>query len=73
MASMSLLAPGLTAIPINNESEIARAIDLANNNRNVVRVIVGNETILRQDVTVEELTAYLDRVRDHRKAACQYR
>ena len=48
---------------INNETEIARAIDLANNNRNVVRVIVGNEAILRQDITIESLVAHLDRVR----------
>jgi exo-beta-1,3-glucanase (GH17 family)/cellulose synthase/poly-beta-1,6-N-acetylglucosamine synthase-like glycosyltransferase len=31
--------------------------------RNLVRVMVGNEAILREDVSVSELSAYLDRVR----------
>lgn len=31
--------------------------------RNLVRVMVGNEAILRADVSVSELSAYLDRVR----------
>lgn len=46
-----------------NEEEIARLIKTANANNNVVRVIVGNEAILRRDVTVEQITAYLDRVK----------
>ncbi len=48
-----------------NEREIARLIPLAKENyRNVIRVIVGNEAILREDVTVAETIEYLDRVRN---------
>ncbi len=46
-----------------NEAEIERGIEIANNSRSVVRVIVGNEALFRREVTVEQLTAYLDRVR----------
>jgi len=48
---------------INNEQEVTRLIGLASNNRNVVRVIVGNESLLRGDISIEALAAYLDRVR----------
>jgi len=46
-----------------NEAEIERGIEIANNSRSVVRVIVGNEALFRREVTVDQLTAYLDRVR----------
>ena len=46
-----------------NEIEIQRLIRTANKNRNVVRVIVGNEAVLRGDVTVDQMISYLDRVR----------
>ncbi len=46
-----------------NQAEIAAAIELANRHSNVIRVFVGNETILRGDLTVAELGAELDRVR----------
>ncbi len=47
-----------------NEKELDRLSEvLAQGNRNVVRVIVGNEALLRGDVTVPELSKYLDRVR----------
>ena len=47
-----------------NDREIRRLADVLNEgNRNVVRVIVGNEAILRGDVDVPELTKYLDQVR----------
>jgi exo-beta-1,3-glucanase (GH17 family)/cellulose synthase/poly-beta-1,6-N-acetylglucosamine synthase-like glycosyltransferase len=47
-----------------NDREIATLIRVANENyRNVVRVIVGNEVILRGDLTVAELAVYLERVR----------
>lgn len=36
-----------------NENEIAQLIDLANNNDNVTRVLVGNEVVLRADLTAE--------------------
>ncbi|MBF8754674.1 glycosyltransferase [Pseudomonas guariconensis] len=46
-----------------NEREIAKAIELANTSRSVVRVVVGNEALFRKEVTPEALIAYLDRVR----------
>lgn len=46
-----------------NEAEIERGIEIANNSRSVVRVIVGNEALFRREVSVEQITAYLDRVR----------
>ncbi|MBI5557237.1 MAG: glycosyltransferase [Deltaproteobacteria bacterium] len=51
--------------PEKNEAEIEKLIEVARQNyRNVVRVIVGNEAILRGDLTVAELGVYLDRVRE---------
>lgn len=48
-----------------NDVEIANVIRLAKENyRNVIRVIVGNEVILRNDISVAQLSEYLDRVRD---------
>lgn len=46
-----------------NEREIAKAIELANTSRSVVRVVVGNEALFRKEVTPEALIEYLDRVR----------
>ncbi|WXL27176.1 glycosyltransferase [Ectopseudomonas mendocina] len=46
-----------------NEREIAKAIDIANHSRSVVRVVVGNEALFREEVTVEDLIKYIDRVR----------
>ena len=42
-----------------DEAEIARIVELAKNNRNVDRVIVGNEALLRREVSVMQLIAYL--------------
>jgi exo-beta-1,3-glucanase (GH17 family)/cellulose synthase/poly-beta-1,6-N-acetylglucosamine synthase-like glycosyltransferase len=46
-----------------NEREIARLIEITNANRNVVRVIVGNEVLLHNYISKEQLIEYLDRVR----------
>lgn len=46
-----------------NEDQLKTAIDLANSHQNVVRVLIGNEVLLRGDLAVEELTKYLDRAR----------
>ncbi|NCC29153.1 MAG: glycosyltransferase [Gammaproteobacteria bacterium] len=47
-----------------NEGELERLREIMTKGyRNLVRVMVGNEAILREDVSVAELTAYLDRVR----------
>jgi len=51
--------------PEKNEREIEKLIAVARENyHNVVRVIIGNEAILRGDVTVDQLAVYLDRVRE---------
>jgi exo-beta-1,3-glucanase (GH17 family)/cellulose synthase/poly-beta-1,6-N-acetylglucosamine synthase-like glycosyltransferase len=47
----------------NNETELARLIATAPRHRNVVRAIVGNEALLRGDVTSQQLIGYLDRAR----------
>ena len=47
-----------------NEREIQKAIELANNSRSVVRVVVGNEALFREEITPEELIVLLDRVRN---------
>lgn len=45
-----------------NELEIANGIDLAAVNSNVRRVIVGNESLYREDVTPAQLIDYMQRV-----------
>lgn len=47
-----------------SERELEGAIALARSHRNVVRVLIGNEVMLRGDVPAEELYAYLDRARN---------
>jgi len=49
--------------PVENEQELSTGIRLAREHRNVVRVIVGNEVLLRGDMTVDELSRVLDRAR----------
>jgi exo-beta-1,3-glucanase (GH17 family)/cellulose synthase/poly-beta-1,6-N-acetylglucosamine synthase-like glycosyltransferase len=47
-----------------NQAELDRLIEILREpHRNIVRVFVGNEAILREDVDVNELTRDLDRVR----------
>lgn len=46
-----------------NEAEVERGIAIARANRNVTRVIVGNEVLVRKELELAELTAYIDRVR----------
>jgi exo-beta-1,3-glucanase (GH17 family)/cellulose synthase/poly-beta-1,6-N-acetylglucosamine synthase-like glycosyltransferase len=46
-----------------NRTEIDAAIELARRHGNVIRLVIGNEVILRGDLTVEQLTQELDRVR----------
>ncbi|MBF0310101.1 MAG: glycosyltransferase [Magnetococcales bacterium] len=51
-----------------NEKEIARLLEVVEGQwHNVVRVILGNETILTAQLTVPEVIAYLDRVRQKLK------
>ncbi len=46
-----------------NEEEIQNAIRITKTQPNIIRVFVGNESVLRGDLTIAELTTYLDRVR----------
>lgn len=46
-----------------NERELERLVRVVKTNRNIVQVIVGNETILRGELSVEQLGGYLDRMR----------
>src|SRR6266403_1175170 len=46
-----------------NEQQLQTAVALANTHINVVRVLIGNEVVLRGDLPVAELEAYLDRAR----------
>lgn len=57
------LGAWLTANREENDREIAKLIEVTRANRNVTRVFVGNETLLRGDLTPDELAGYLDRVR----------
>ena len=47
-----------------NRLEVDAAIRLANDYPNVIRAFIGNEVILRGDLTVAELATELDRVRE---------
>ena len=46
-----------------NENEISTVIETARLNTNVVRIIIGNEALLRTDVSIDNMIEYLDRVR----------
>ncbi|HWW31746.1 MAG TPA: glycosyltransferase [Steroidobacteraceae bacterium] len=46
-----------------NEEQMKTLIDLADTHQNVLRVVIGNEVLLRGDLTLEELEKYLDRAR----------
>ena len=48
---------------VRNQREIDKLIQTGQKYRNVVRTIVGNEALLREEVTVEELIGYLRQVR----------
>lgn len=48
----------------NNEREIAKVIELAKIQPNVVGVLVGSEALLRKDVSVDGLIQYIQRVRE---------
>ncbi len=59
------LGAWLSKDPKTNEIEVKKLIKTTRENyRNVVRVIVGNETLLRKELTVAQLSAYLDQVRE---------
>ncbi len=47
-----------------NEFEVNRLIEVAKANSNVVRVFVGNEVMLRGDISLDLVIGYIDRVRN---------
>jgi exo-beta-1,3-glucanase (GH17 family)/cellulose synthase/poly-beta-1,6-N-acetylglucosamine synthase-like glycosyltransferase len=47
----------------HNDEELARTIALAKKHKNVVRIVIGNETVLRKDLPLQEFVGYLDRAR----------
>ena len=52
----------------HDDDEIAALIQLARDNDNIDEVLVGNETLLRNDMGVDKLIRYIDRVRAQTKA-----
>ena len=50
--------------PERNVEEVRTGIELARKHRNIVRVVVGNEAVLRNDIPLEDLLKILDEVRD---------
>jgi len=51
--------------PAANKKELTRLVDVfEENHEQVIRVIVGNEALLRGDQTVEEMIGHLNRVRE---------
>jgi exo-beta-1,3-glucanase (GH17 family)/cellulose synthase/poly-beta-1,6-N-acetylglucosamine synthase-like glycosyltransferase len=58
------LGAWISGDPEKDRPEVEKLIQLASaNRRNVVRVFVGNEALLRGDLSVEELAVYLERAR----------
>jgi exo-beta-1,3-glucanase (GH17 family)/cellulose synthase/poly-beta-1,6-N-acetylglucosamine synthase-like glycosyltransferase len=47
----------------NNEAELEALIVLSRKHANITRAMVGNESILRGDLSVDQLIGYLDRAR----------
>ncbi|UYZ85146.1 glycosyltransferase [Entomomonas sp. E2T0] len=47
-----------------NQRELDKAIEIANENRNVIRLVIGNEALFREEVTVDQMIDYLDYARD---------
>ncbi|HZC56967.1 MAG TPA: glycosyltransferase [Xanthobacteraceae bacterium] len=53
----------LSRDPESNEREIQAALKLANHNSNVNAIVVGNETLLREDMSVDELIKRIQTVK----------
>lgn len=61
-------AAWLSGDPEEDRGEIERAVKLTNDNWNVRALYVGNEALLREEVTPEQLITYLREVRDRVEA-----
>jgi len=53
----------ISNIKEDNEREIERAIEIINRERNISLVVVGNESLYRREAKVDELIAYIERVK----------
>ena len=53
----------LSNIKEDNEREIERAIEIANSERNIALIVVGNESLYRAEVDIDDLITYIERVR----------
>ncbi|MBK8677111.1 MAG: glycosyltransferase [Cellvibrionales bacterium] len=53
----------ISNIEKDNEEQIARAIAVINNNRNITMVVVGNESLYRREVDLPRLIDYIEQVR----------
>jgi exo-beta-1,3-glucanase (GH17 family)/cellulose synthase/poly-beta-1,6-N-acetylglucosamine synthase-like glycosyltransferase len=53
----------LSADPVQNVIEVTRLVELVNANPNIDRVIVGNEVLLREEMSVDDLLQYVRFVR----------
>lgn len=63
----------LSSKPEKNEAEIASLIDLANRYpETITRVIVGNEVLLRRELTPDQVAGYIDRVKAAVKQPVSY-
>lgn len=56
-------AAWLSGNDVEDRAEIERVIKIANENWNVRSVFVGNEALLRKDVTIEQLVGYIREVK----------
>jgi exo-beta-1,3-glucanase (GH17 family)/cellulose synthase/poly-beta-1,6-N-acetylglucosamine synthase-like glycosyltransferase len=57
------VAAWLSGDPEEDRAEIERAVKLANSNWNVRSIYVGNEALLREEVTPDQLIAYIREVK----------
>jgi exo-beta-1,3-glucanase (GH17 family)/cellulose synthase/poly-beta-1,6-N-acetylglucosamine synthase-like glycosyltransferase len=57
------LGAWVDANPDKTSNEITRMLDISVRSHNVVRIIVGNEVLLRGDIPVKQLITYLDMAR----------
>jgi len=52
--------------PVANQKEVDALIGISrNDHQNIVRTIVGNESIMRKEVSVDQLISYIRQVRQH--------
>ncbi len=58
-----ILGAWISRNPGANAQEVTHALDLARANPNVRRLLIGNEALLREDISVPELVALIERAK----------